>query len=99
MRLKVAIPAVAALVGLVVLAAPANASHCGAARYPVALPGPEVAAPAPAPAFAEQCCPPAVHHRICYQTIIEDQPRVCYRPVYQTVLKECRYTSMRPVYE
>ena len=62
MRPLVAIVPVAALVGLVVLATPASASHCGACNYP------------PCAAPQEQCCPPVVQHRICYQTIVEDQP-------------------------
>src|SRR5262249_30462920 len=65
----------------------ARAAHCGACGYPQSC-------------FSqEQCCLPKIRYRVGYQTLVEEQTKVCYRPVYQTTMKECRYTVCKPVYE
>ena len=70
MRLKVAFPLAAALLGLGALAPPAAASHCGACAYPTGCASPE------------QCCMPSVRYRVCYKTIVEEQTEwiVRYQP-------------------
>src|SRR5262249_31558511 len=87
MRRNVALALAAALAGWMASATPAEASHCGACGFPAQT------------ICAEQCQMPEVRYRVCYQTVVEEQRRVCYRPVYRTVMKECRSPSWRPVYE
>src|SRR3954453_23595500 len=72
---------------LAVAGGPARGAHCGACAYPAAAVAPE------------QCCPPVVRYRVCYQPVVEERTRVCYRPVYRTVMQECSYTVCRPVFE
>src|SRR5438477_121838 len=79
--------AVAVIVLAAAVAAPARAAHCGASGYPAGCAAPE------------NCCPPAVRFKVCYQTVTEYQTRVCQRPVYRTVMRECRTTVCKPVYE
>src|SRR5438105_1236276 len=87
MRLKLAFPLFAAVMGLGSVAGEGRAAHCGANSYPAACCG------------SEQCCLPAVRYRVCYRTVVETQSCVRYRPVRHTVMKECRYTVCKPVYE
>src|SRR5688572_18466548 len=86
MRLKFVFPLVAALAAVMALQSPARAAHCGASAYPAAC-------------CPDSCCYPKVRYKTCWQTVVEDQTRVCYKNVYKTVMKECRYTVCKPVYE
>ena len=87
MRLKVAFPLAAAVLGLAALASPASAAHCGACTTPCSVANPNSAV-----------CRRS-SYRVCYRTVEEEQPCVCYRQVYHTVMKECRSVCYKPVYE
>ena len=86
MRLKVAFPLVAAVIGFGSIGGAARASYCGSGSYPDGSCSPEQ-------------CVPNVRYRVCYRTVTEDRSCTCYRPVYHTVMKECRTTVCRTVQE
>ena len=87
MRPKFAGLIAAALIVVAAQANPSSAAYCGACAYPSASCSPD------------QYRLPVVRYRVCYQDVVEDQPRVCFRPVYRTVLKERCVTTCQPVIE
>src|SRR5437868_12755212 len=71
--------------GLVGLAQPALAGHCGACNYPRRCVTPD------------QCATPCVTATVQYQPVYETHQKVCYRPVYKTECKPETYTTCHTV--
>lgn len=85
MRLKSVLQLIAALAA-VLAGETAVKAHCGCESYPAAC-------------CPSECCYPRVRYRTCYQTVVEERPRMVCQPCYRTEMRECRYTVCKPVWE
>ena len=95
MRMRLGVPLLAALVGLLGAVRPAAAGHCGADRYNCCA----------EPCCDAQCCFTSCQqecrtcYKLVYDTVLEKRWHTCYQTVNETVCKPVCKTCYKTVQE